>query len=57
MASVGSVFGFKTGQTAAEVSEKAKKTCSENLGFKKNDIPSNEFATFLEKYQNGVLKI
>ena len=46
---VGSGFGLKTGRFAAEVPEKVKKTCSENLGFKKNGTPSNDFNTFLEK--------
>ena len=54
---VGSFFGLKTGQTAADIPEKVKKTCGENLGFKKNDIPSIVFARFLEKTQNGVFKI
>ena len=54
---VGSGCGLKTMQTAAEVPKKVKKTCSDNLGFKKNDIPSNEFARFLENYQSGVLKM
>ena len=54
---VGSRFGLKTGQTAADIPEKVKKTCGENLGFKKNEIPSIVFARFLKKTQNGVFKI
>ena len=40
LAYVGSAFGLKTGQTAADIPQKIKNTCSENLGFKKHEIPS-----------------
>ncbi len=40
---------LKRYDSVAEVPEKVKKTCSENLGFNKSDIPSNDFAIFFIK--------